>query len=150
MHQIVVWKRLQRCSHWTAASTLRGRRDAEKLIGGHRPSIGSAKQVNANDTTGVSNTKSKLFFMGASLENGEEEDCTASDPAKPPTAAVWPQGQTPAKSDQHSEAKLPFFPKTLGGSQLPKSNSAKLPSLNRVPRQNSSFGETAKGSGVKD
>jgi hypothetical protein len=33
--------------------------------------------------------------MGASLENGEEEDCTA---------------------------KLPFFPKTLGGSQLPKSN----------------------------
>jgi hypothetical protein len=62
---------------WTAASTLRGRRDAGKLTGGHRPSIGSAKQVNTNDTTDVSNTKLKLlFFIGASLENGEEEDCT--------------------------------------------------------------------------
>jgi hypothetical protein len=65
-------------THWTAASTLRGRRDARKLIGRHRPSIGSEKQVNANDTTDVSKTnlKLKLIFFphGASLENGEEED----------------------------------------------------------------------------
>jgi hypothetical protein len=61
--------------------------------------------------------------MGAFLENGEEEDCTAPDPAKTPAAAVQPQGQTPAKSHLPSEAKLPFFPKTLGTwPQLPKSS----------------------------
>jgi hypothetical protein len=32
-------------------------------MGGHRPSIGSAKQVNVNDTTDVSNTKLKLLFL---------------------------------------------------------------------------------------
>jgi hypothetical protein len=36
-------------THWTAASTLRGRRDGRKSIGGHRPFIGSEKQVKAND-----------------------------------------------------------------------------------------------------
>jgi hypothetical protein len=60
--------------------------------------------------------KIKLFFLGASsfVENGGEEDCTASDLVKTLTAAVptWqPQGRTPAKSSQPSEADrcLQFF-----------------------------------------
>ena len=54
-------------THWTAASTLRARRDARKWIRGHRPSIGSAKQVNVNDTTDVSIKKIKLLLFSWSL-----------------------------------------------------------------------------------
>jgi hypothetical protein len=67
-------------------------------MGGHRPSIGSAQQVNANDTTDVSNTtlnknSFSSFCWGLLFRNGEVEDCTTSDLQKIPTAVVQPQGR---------------------------------------------------------
>ena len=71
--------------------------------------------------------------MGASHENGEEEDCTASDPVKPPTAVVQPQGRTPAKSSQPSEAG--WFLQVLGGKTCAHLCPARFPVRKKEPKK---------------
>jgi hypothetical protein len=84
----------------------------------------------------VSNTKIKLLFfkfLGPFVENGEVEDCTASDPVKPPTAAVQPQGRTPAKSSQPSEAG--WFLQVLGGETCAHLYPARFPVRKKEPKK---------------
>jgi hypothetical protein len=73
----------------------------------------------------VTSTKLKLlFFLGPFVENGEDEDCTATDPIKTPPAPVQLQGQTPAKSSQQSEAG--WFLQHLGGKPVCACAQAKI------------------------
>jgi hypothetical protein len=137
-------------THWTAASTLRGRRDAGKLIGGHSPSIGSAKQVNAKDTTDVSKHKIKTSFFswGLHLKMAKKKIALLRTLQTPQRPRFSLRGRRPQNLINIWKRNCPSSPEL--SEALNCQNQIRGIAFAKPSTQNSRLGETAKGSGVQD
>jgi hypothetical protein len=120
-------------THWTAPSTLWGRRDAEKLIGGtalqdsesrHRQCEASQRE-RRHRSSDVSNTRLKLLLMGLLLKMAKQKIARVRTRRNPQRPRIGRRGRRPRNLiNLRWKRKLPSFPSladseslvTLGGS----------------------------------